>query len=151
VVFPTRGLLIEGLPQKDQVQVRRRYMLLGQTQDGMTVWDIVRATEALRAPELFGGKPLHVQGVGRQAVNALYAALFADAGALASVELIAPPASHRTGPDYLNVLRFLDVPQAAAIAAERVPLRITQANRDEWTWATQALSRAGIPAERLRW
>lgn len=149
VVFPTRGLLSEGMNARDQVQVRRRYMLLGQTQDGMTVWDIGRAVAALRSAEMLGAAEVQLEGVGHQAVNAAYAALFAEG--VGGVEMIAPPASHHTGPDYLNVLRFLDVPQAVAMVAERVPVRITRGNPDDWAWTSSALRRAGIPAERVQW
>jgi hypothetical protein len=96
---------------------RRRHILLGQTMDGMRVWDIGRAVAAVRDPQLFGTTPIVLSGARNAAVNALYASLFIDG--LDSVELFTPPASHANGPDYLNVLRFLDVPQAAAIALER--------------------------------
>ena len=87
--------------------------------------------------------------VRHEAVNALYASLFIDG--LASVELIAPPASHMAGPDYLNVLRFLDVPQAAALAAERQPVRWTQSNREDWSWTTKAARTLGWAPDRLQW
>jgi dienelactone hydrolase len=134
---------------KDQVQIRRRFMLLGQTLDGMRVWDIRRAIAALRQPELFGQAALHLQGDRTQAVNALYASLFSDG--LRSVELVAPPSSHVAGPDYLNVLRFLDIPQAAAMAAERQPLKWTDASPEAWTWTTQTAQALKWPAERLQW
>ena len=75
--------------------------------------------------------------------------LFIDG--LASVELIAPPASHLAGPDYLNVLRFLDVPQAAALAAERQPVKWTQSNREAWSWTTQVAQKLGWAPDRLQW
>jgi dienelactone hydrolase len=134
---------------KDQVQIRRRFMLLGQTLEGMRVWDIRRAIETLRQPDVLGNAPLHVQGDRNQAVNALYASLFTDG--LASVEMIAPPASHATGPDYLNVLRFLDIPQAAAMAAERQPVKWTNVGADGWSWTTQTARQLGWPADRLQW
>ena len=151
VVLNPRGLgeNASKAPEKDQVQLRRRYLLLGQTVDSMRVWDIQRAVAALRDPGLFGAKPIHLIGARNQAVNALYASLFIDG--LASVELIAPPASHMTGPDYLNVLRFLDVPQAAVMAAERQPVKWTQANPDDWSWTQRAAKQLDWPAERLRW
>jgi hypothetical protein len=133
----------------DQNELRRRYLLLGQTVDGMRVWDIRRAVEAVRSAEYFTGQPLHLTGVRDQAVNALYASLFIDG--LAGVELIAPPASHMKGPDYLNVLRFLDVPQAAAMAAARQPVKWRDANPDDWSWTTQAARQLGWPADRLQW
>lgn len=134
---------------RDKVQLRRRYMLLGQTLDGMRVWDIQRAVAALRASESLGALPMELVGNGSQAVNALYASLFIDG--LAGVELIAPPATHMAGPDYLNVLRFLDVPQAAAMATERQPVKLTGANPDDWSWTTKTAQQLGWPASRLQW
>ena len=55
------------------------------------------------------------------------------------------------GPDYLNVLRFLDVPQAAAMAAERQPVKFSQANPDEWSWTARAAKKLGFGPEQLRW
>ena len=63
------------------------------------------------------------------AVNILYAALYEPGidGLMLSV-----PKSHRAGPDYLNVLRVLDVPQAAAMAAERSEVKIVTENAIDW-------------------
>ncbi len=133
---------------KDKIQIRRRYQLLGQTVDGMRVWDVQRAVAALRANEAFATLPIELAGDGPQAINALYASLFIDG--LARVELIAPPATHMQGPDYLNVLRFLDIPQAAAMAAERQPVKLTGANLDDWSWARTTAKQLGWPAERLQ-
>ena len=151
VRFYPRGLgsTASALSAADQNEIRRRYLLLGQTIDGMRVWDICRAATALRTTELFGNTPLHLVGFQQQAVNALYASLFI--AGLAGVELVQPPTSHLAGPDYLNVLRFLDVPQAAAMAAERQPLTLRGTKSDEWSWTTQAAAKLGWPANRLTW
>jgi dienelactone hydrolase len=103
-----------------QTQIRRRFMLLGQTVDGMRVWDIRRGLEALRhirglAPP---GAPVSLYARGSMAANALYAALFEDE--VASLELSGLAGSHRDGPDYLNVLRVLDIPQALGLLGERI-------------------------------
>jgi dienelactone hydrolase len=150
VAFAPRGLgaTASAATEKDQLQIRRRYLLLGQTVDGMRVWDIQRAVAALRQPDVFGDKPVHLIGVRQQAVNALYASLFIEG--LASVEMIAPPSTHMTGPDYLNVLRFLDVPQTAVMAAERQPLKWTQSNPDDWSWTNTAVKQLGWPSGRIQ-
>ena len=135
--------------EKTQVQIRRRFMLLGQTLDGMRVWDIRRAVEALRQPAMFGDRPVNLSGERHQAINALYASLFV--GGIALLELIEPPVSHQTGPDYLNVLRFLDVPQTVAMAAAVHPIKMTRANADDWSWATETARRLRWPAYRLQW
>lgn len=82
-------------------------------------------------------------------MNALYASLFTED--LAGVELISPVASHQTGPDYLNVLRFHDVPQALASAAERQPVTLAETQESDWTWTTATARALGWPQDRLRW
>ncbi len=146
---PNPGRPTSPAAEKERTQIRRRFMLLGQTADGMNVWDIKRAVEALRQPELFGSTPIHLIGSRNEAINALYASLFIDG--LASVELMTPPASHMAGPDYLNVLRFLDIPQAAAMAAERQPVKFLHSNADDWSWTTKTAQQLGWPADRLQW
>jgi hypothetical protein len=54
-------------------------------------------------------------------VIAAYAALFEPR--VAEVVAVDPPASHREGPIFLNVLRVLDVPDALGMLAPR-PLTI---------------------------
>jgi len=95
--------------EKRLTQIRRRFMLIGQTLDGMRAWDIRRAVQALHAlPGLEQAKiKLHAEG--SMAVNALYAALFQPE--VRKLDLVDLPQSQRQGPDYLNVLRFTDIPQ----------------------------------------
>lgn len=108
--------------EKRRTQIRRRFMLLGQTLDGMRVWDIRRAVTALR--EALGPQPpeVAVHAVGMMGVNALYAALFEPS--VKRLELARLPASHREGPDYLNVLNILDVPQAVELARAQAEVRV---------------------------
>ncbi len=98
-------------------QIRRRYMLLGQTLDGMRVWDIRCAAQALKALPEFKQTPLHVRAQGQMAVNAAYAALFQPE--IAKLVVADVPASHAEGPDYLNVLKVWDLPQLWAALGER--------------------------------
>ncbi len=129
---------------------RRRFMLLGQTLDGMRVWDIRRGLAAAADSRVDAKVTAWtLSGERHQAVNALYASLFTDG--LAGLHLAAPPASHHTGPDYLNVLRFLDIPQATAWAAERQPVTLTETREADWTWTTATARTLGWPQDRLRW
>ncbi|HEU0010306.1 MAG TPA: CocE/NonD family hydrolase, partial [Verrucomicrobiae bacterium] len=133
---------------KKQVQIRRRFMLLGQTLDGMRVWDIRRGVQALRALPQFKESKLSLAGAGDLACDALYAALHEPG--IEQLNLWALPESHRPGPDYLNVLRVLDVPQAVALAAEHSSVRLHGARREAWAYPRQAAAALGWPAERLR-
>lgn len=105
---------------KKQVQIRRRFMLLGQTLDSMRVWDVRQAIRALKAK--YPSAELRVEGRGVQAVNLLYASLFENG--ISGMILHDLPASHQQGPDYLNVLRVMDIPVALKIAESRFPVQV---------------------------
>jgi len=104
--------------ERKQTHIRRRFILLGQTLDGMRVWDVLRALQALEKIPGLKGKPLTVEAQGVTAGVALYASVFGPAPS--RLRLTNLPATHRDGPIFLNVLRFLDIPEALALAAERV-------------------------------
>lgn len=115
---------------REATQIRRRFMLLGTTADAMRVWDICRATEALSNHKDFKGLPLELRGTGEMGVNALYASLFIPA--LQQIQLSNLPNSHRIGPDYLNVLKALDIPQAVAMVAEKSSVKLLHADSAQW-------------------
>lgn len=143
-LFAPRGIGYDQwtLPAKTGQHVLRRFNLLGQTADGMRVWDIQRAIAAIRQFDLVRSLPLEIEARGAMGVNALYAALFLDH--VDELRLTGLPASHRTGPDYLNVLRYLDVPQAVALAAERARVRLAGGDPAAWRYPLDV-------AKNLRW
>jgi hypothetical protein len=126
--------------QKQQTHRLRRFYLLGQTLEGMQVYDVRRAIAALRATD-FAKPALWVQSQGNMAVNALYASLFEPG--IARLDLHKPPASHMSGPAYLNVLKTLDVPQAAAMAASLGKLRIYTDDKAAWSYVSDTAERLG--------
>lgn len=132
--------------QKHQTQLRRRFYLLGQTVDGMRVYDIGRAVQVLRE---VGGKELRVglKASGKMAVNTVYAAI--QTGGIDELELIEPATTHREGPVYLNVRRFLDVPQAIALAADSTRISLKTSDPEAFRFAEQVsqLSHAGHPVK----
>jgi dienelactone hydrolase len=89
--------------------IRRRYMLLGQTLDGMRVWDIRCAAQALASLPEFRKVGLWVRARGQMGVNAAYAALYEPQ--ISKLQLIALPSTQAAGPDYLEVLRYTDIQQ----------------------------------------
>ena len=132
---------------KKQNQIRRRFMLLGQTLDGMRVWDIRCALQALRSFRSLHGVPLSVEAHHDLAVDALYASLF-ETG-IATMVLRQVPASHRDGPDYLNVLRVLDIPQAMAMAVERSQIRLLETDPKGWDYPVAVAQRLGWNEKRF--
>jgi dienelactone hydrolase len=104
--------------ERKQVQNRRRFYLLGQTWEGMQTWDIRRAMQAVRGVEVTKASPLWLQAKGNLGILTVYASLFEPPAK--RLDLHAMPLTHQgDGPALLNVLRFLDVPQALAMCAER--------------------------------
>ena len=134
-------------PRK-QVQIRRRFMLLGQTLDAMRVWDIRRGVQALRSLPQLKETKLLLAGEGDLACDALYASLHEPD--VEQLNLWALPESHRNGPDYLNVLRVLDVPQAVALAVEHSRVHLHGARSEAWFYPQQAAVALGWPEDRLR-
>ena len=123
---------------KPQTQLRRRYMLLGETLEGMQTWDVFRALQTVRTIVDRSGNKLHVRARGDLAVVALYAALLERRWSLVNLELVSPPATHRDGAPLFHVLRYLDMPQAVALAAENGDVHLIDVNEDDWRFAVEA-------------
>ena len=134
--------------ERKQTQHRRRFMLLGQTLDGMRVWDVRRAVQAVRSIDGLKDIRLWLEADGVMAGVALYASLFEPD--IQRLELHNLPKSHHEGPIYLNVLRFLDVPQAVALAAERSEVRIHQEEPTGWEYPQSAAKTLGWKGLQIR-
>ncbi|MBN2508523.1 MAG: prolyl oligopeptidase family serine peptidase [Verrucomicrobia bacterium] len=102
--------------------VKRSHALLGSTVDTGRVRDVIAAARALRGRH--GGQvPLTVVGEGAAAVLAAYAALLEPE--ISGAVLRRPLLTHMdaAAPQFLNVLRVCDVPDALGMLAPR-PLRV---------------------------
>lgn len=148
ILFPPRGIGPSnwGGDDKFRTHVRRRFMLLGQTLDGMRVWDIRRGISAARQLLAPAAKTVVLEARGEMAVNALYASLWEER---VELDLDRPPSSHKIGPDYLNVLRLLDVPEALALAAEKSPVILRTPDAEGWAYPRSLAARLGW--EKARW
>ncbi len=124
-----RGVGLTALPadEKKRTQIYRRYPLLGQTFQGMQVYDARRAIHAMRVIEQTSKTPLWLQAENQMAGVALYASLFEEH--ITRIDLTNLPKSHVDGPHLLNVLKTLDIPTTLAMAAERS--RIVLYQKDE--------------------
>ncbi len=127
--------------EKAQTQRLRRFYLLGQTLDGMRVWDIRRTLQTIRAIPGFEETPLWIQAHRDMAVDSLYASLFEDN--VKRLDLHDMPLTHNgtvegdaknVGPAMLNVLKNLDIPQATAMAAMRSRVVIYSDKKEAWDY-----------------
>ncbi len=115
-IYP-RGVGEAGWEKSFWKDTLRNAMHVGHTVDSMRLWDVLRAIELLLAEPGVDPARLMVLGKGISGVLGLYAAVLDPR--VAQVTLIDPPASHRQGPVFLNVLRYTDIPEAAALLAPR--------------------------------
>jgi hypothetical protein len=123
-------------------------MLVGQTLDGMRVWDICHAIGAIHSLPEFKETPICLEAEKNMGVNALYASLFARD--ISSLRLREIPARQQDGPDYLNVLKILDIPEAAAMAAERCDLQLQSDPTNDWTFL-RAMAASPVAHLKLEW
>ncbi|HEX7859389.1 MAG TPA: acetylxylan esterase [Verrucomicrobiae bacterium] len=103
-VLIVRGGADADSKNRAAVQTRRRYMLVGQTLDGMRIWDILRGVELLKS---FSEKSarISVRGEGKQAANVLMAAVMStEPIQVAGADI--PSAKQSDTPDYLNFLKL---------------------------------------------
>ncbi|UCG56324.1 MAG: prolyl oligopeptidase family serine peptidase [Phycisphaerales bacterium] len=134
--------------ERKRTHVRRRFMLVGQTLDGMRVWDVRRAIQTLRSIDSLTDAPLELDGRGQMAGIALYASLFEPD--IARLNLRHLPRSHRERPILLNVMRYLDMPQAVTMAAERSRVRIYQTDEPAWEFPKAVVERLGWPKKQFQ-
>jgi dienelactone hydrolase len=137
VYFCPRGIGPTAWDQskRKQTQIRRRFALLGQTLDGMRLYDVLRATRAVT--EKFGlsstKKKLWLRASGSMAAISLYANVFG--GSVRHLELHDLPATYRDGPEFLNVLRVTSIQEVAAQSAYRRKVVIYDDEPEKWAVA----------------
>lgn len=134
----------------DDIHIRRRFPLLGQTLDGQRVWDVRRGLSVLRSLADLQGVPLWLQGSGGMAGIVLYAALFEPD--VVRLDLWHPPGSHRQAPTFLNVRTILDMPQAVALTfPKQVRLYVNDdAEAAVWEWPARLQAALGQASLEIR-
>jgi dienelactone hydrolase len=117
-------LLVRGdgsADPKKAIQIRRRYMLVGETLDSTRVRDIKEGVDLLRSREKL---PLHISAGGRNAANVLMFAALTDRPP-ATITLINLPKDEAVAPDYLNVSRFTSITDLLRVVSHQHPKLLT--------------------------
>jgi hypothetical protein len=131
-----------------QRQIRRRFMLLGQTLDGMRVWDVRRAIQAVRKLDACEGTRLSIRGKRQAGVLALYASLFEPG--VVGIRLEAAPPDQREGPIFLNIARHLRLPQVVASAATRSDISLVGQTPASWAYPVAVARSLGWDNSRVQ-
>jgi hypothetical protein len=87
-------------------------------------------------------------GRGPVGILAAYAALFEPS--IKEVVIIDPPASHKEGPHFLNVLRVCDIPEALGLLAPNVKLTLINAKDPAFDRTVEIYRRAGAADKIVR-
>ena len=126
LTFAPRGVGLTALSKdiKYQVQVRRRFMQLGQTLAGMQVWDARRATQAARTIEGLSRVPVQFKASPEMTEVATFATVFEPD--ISSLILTQPPRPDKEAPDFLNWSRLVTPRQLLALARGQLPISIRQ-------------------------
>jgi hypothetical protein len=98
--------------------MKRQAMVAGTTLESIEVYEILRALELLRSQPEVDPARIDITGKSVMGINAMYAAMLD--GKVRRVILHSPPASHRQGPHYLGILRYTDIPEMAALLADKM-------------------------------
>jgi dienelactone hydrolase len=117
--FAPRGVGLTAWSGGDKrlAQIRRRFMLLGQTLDGMRVWDIRRAVQMTHFVREADPAKVELRAAGAMASDATLAALFEPGVRQLAVETWREPEDG--GGDYLNLQRFFDTRSLNELCAQR--------------------------------
>lgn len=141
-----------GKDERDRTQIRRRFSLLGATDDGQRAFDVLTGLRALQSQAHWQNHKMRFEAIGDgdAASWLLYAVALEphQNDALDRVVLQDITTSHATGPLFMNILKYLDVPQAIALAANRVPITLRTTNPTAFDYAKQ-IANTLLPPNRL--
>jgi hypothetical protein len=136
-LFAPRGVGPTAWPESRDTHTQRRFPLIGQTLDGMRVLDVRRALACIGLDR----RPVWITGAGDAAPVALWAAVFEPE--IDRITLIDPPASVDESPAFLNLGRFLEMPQAVALLYPRDVMIEGNSDRSAFGWAADLAKRLG--------
>src|SRR5262249_55205671 len=126
--------------------VERSHVLLGRTVDAGRVWDVIAAARYLGESSRYARGPskgIRVAGSGSASLIAAYAAILDER--VSGVTLVSPPTTHNLNneaPQFLNVLRVCDVPDALGLLAPR-SLTILSSAAGDFSRTAAAYASAG--------
>ncbi|MEW4570278.1 CocE/NonD family hydrolase [Tautonia sp. JC769] len=140
-----RGTGTTAWPEAKETHIRRRFALIGQTLDGMRVWDLRRAIAAVGELPGLAGVPVHLTAAHAEAPIALWASVFEPD--VAHVRLRTLPASYREGPIFLNLDRILEPSQALGLLYPRPVTVDGETDPAAYEWASELAEALGHDGE----
>ena len=124
VMFMPRGYGLASLTDDERyiTQVRRRFMLLGQTLAGMQVWDVRRCLQVVRSFSSYDQVPIELWGCGEMASIIALAALYEPK--IAQINVRRYSKNDKEQPDYLNISRLVTPIQILKLVEQRAKVNL---------------------------
>ncbi len=118
---------------RENTQIRRRFMLLGQTQASMQIYDVRRSLQCLSSIKDLRGARWILVAQGDAAMWTLYASLYEPE--IHGLRLAGLPTRNRDAPDLLMTSRYVEMPHVVLLAAERIhDLVLTDGEGSDSSW-----------------
>ena len=124
VMFMPRGYGLASLTDDERyiTQVRRRFMLLGQTLAGIQVWDVRRCLQVVRSFSSYDQVPIELWGCGEMASIIALAALYEPK--IAQINVRRYSKNDKEQPDYLNISRLVTPTQILKLVEQRAKVNL---------------------------
>jgi hypothetical protein len=112
------------------------------------VWDVIWAIDGMFTLGKSWAPQNWIQARGPMGGVALYASIYEPV--IGRLDLYDLPKTHRDGPYFLNVSRYLDMPQAVAMAAERSQVVLYQDDETGWEFPQALAQKLGWDAKQIQ-
>ena len=148
--------LLDPISTHKHNQIRRRYMLIGQTLDSTRVMELKQTLQTLLSKS---NKTVNdhflVKAKGDMAVNAIYAGLLLEGESSAQnafkFHLSDLPPSHMSGPDYLNIMKSARLEESLAALSRRYEVTVENGPVELQGFVSKVKAKLGPEACTLNW
>jgi len=139
------GPTIWGQSERNKIDHLRRFHLLGQSLNGMQIWDVQRTIKALQTIENMENVRLQLESCGQMAAVALCASLplpkVMQPKMITQLVLHRLPHTYEQGPYIPNIQRILDIPLTIAMVAERCQIIFFDTHGKPWEFAQKVAAK----------
>ncbi|MEM7312746.1 MAG: hypothetical protein AAF497_06310, partial [Planctomycetota bacterium] len=126
------------------LESERRMISQGQTLDGMRVWDIQRAVQAMRSAGKMKDVPLWMQSQCRMADITLFASLFVPKITRLDLYEVSQSLGGKDSAAFWSANELINVPQAIAMSLERNRVILYDVEDRDWSFPSSV-------AQKLEW
>ncbi|MCA8991096.1 MAG: acetylxylan esterase [Planctomycetaceae bacterium] len=137
---------------REQIHIRRRFLLLGQSLDALRGWDVLQAIRAVKGLRPKSKENITLKVSAGMEVPALLASTVGEP--VDAIEFVRLPTSFKETPALLNAMKELDIPQLILLAlGQGTSVEISQSSDEAkavWENVRSSLKSCGGSAELLQ-